>query len=131
MEITKDALLRVVKAARLSMKLAKDTQQMLFEKGSWTVSDEIAGQLASALFVVSCEKLDAGKDFNEDSMTMRLLKGELDDETVTDWFIMMEKIDKRLHSNEQPTPQIRSKEETADLYKKNGGYRCTPEGEWK
>lgn len=135
MEITRDALLRVVKATRLSMRLAQDISKLFMDKAPWSVADEIYGRLEEALFMISGEKLGSGKSI-DDSMAKRLLTGDLDDGTVADWFIMMDKIDKRIRGITPvdvkiPEPQIMNPEKTKKLYEKNGGYRATPEGEWK
>jgi len=129
MEVTRDALLRVVKAARMAFRLAESTQALFVDKGQWTVADEIAGQLADALFRMGHDNADRPMS---DSTTMRLLKGDLSDEAVTDWFFMMYRIDERLHKQEepqQPKPQIMNSTEVHAMYEKNGGY-CSPEGEW-
>ena len=41
--MNKDALLRVVKAARMSLKLAEDTKKLLVNEHQQTWADEIAG----------------------------------------------------------------------------------------
>lgn len=142
MEITRDALLRVVKSARLAMKTAETIQDLMMEKGRWTMADEIAGLLSDALFRMSGEELAAGKDFNKDSMTMRLLKGDMSDGAVADWFMMMSRIRDRIsgelvadkmvvgESVTQPKPHTTTTGETYELYLRNGGYHYTPEGEF-
>jgi len=139
MEITRDALLRVVKSARLAIETAETMQKLMVEKGGWSWADEVAGQLSDALFRMSGEQLAAGKDFNQDSMTMRLLKGDMSDGAVADWFLMMSRIRDRLSGElvadklkmEIPsTPHTVSKEETYEMYLRNGGYHYTPEGEF-
>lgn len=132
MEISKDALLRVVKATRSSMKQAEIMQQLIPEKNVWTWSDHIAGFLQDALFDMSGEKLSTGQDF-ENSNTMRLLTGDMSDEAVADWLIMMDKIRRNHLPHEevqQPKPQIMDPKLVKDMYDKNGGY-TSPEGEWK
>lgn len=129
MTIERDALLRVVKATRMSMNLAEATQKLFVDEAPWSVADEIAGQLADALFKFSHDKAERFSD----STTMRLLKGDLSDDAVTDWFFMMYRIDERRNRQEepvQPAPNVISKEELQELYKNNGGY-MSPEGEWK
>lgn len=128
MTIERNALLSVVKAARMALRLAEDTQKLFVDKAPWSVADEIAGQLADALFKFSHDKAERFSD----STTMRLLKGDLNDGAVTDWFLMMYRIDERRNKQEepeQPAPNVISKEELQDLYKNNGGY-VSPEGDW-
>ena len=132
MNIQKDALLQIVKAARLSIKLAENMKAMMMEENSWTVADVIAGHLEDALFFLSGEKLAMGEDFMEKSTTMRLLTGDLSDESVCNWLFMMDSIRKKHLTTpevQQPKPQTMSKEDVHDLYRMNGGY-MSPEGEW-
>lgn len=133
MEIKKDALLRVVKATRMSMRMAECMKGLLADENAWTTADMIAGFLKDALFCIAGEELTVGENFLENSMTMRLLTGDMDDESVTDWFIMMDNIRNRHlkpQGEELPKPQTMSKEDMRSLYQKNGGY-MTPEGDWK
>ena len=132
MEITRDELLRVVKATRMAMRLAEATQKLFVDKGSWSIADEIAGQLKEALFRMSNDRNNG--DFN-DTMTMRLLTGDLNDEAVADWFLLMHRLDERRHRIEQeeakqPKPQTMTSDEVRKMYDRCGGY-ISPEGEWK
>lgn len=132
MEISRDALMRVVKAARMATKQAEVMQMLMMEKKVWTTADEIASFLQDAIFILSGEELATGQPFDS-SNTMRLLTGDMDDDGVTDWLLMMDNIRrKHLPQGEvkQPAPQTMSKVEMKDLYRKFGGYQ-SPEGEWK
>jgi len=125
MEITRDALLRVVKAARVSMKVAETLNQLSLEKKSWTWADEIVGGLADALFMMAGETLTPKQDFFDDSQTIRLLKSDMSDGAVTDWFCMMERLNKRTARTEeieQPKPHIFSAEEVERMSKQPGSY---------
>ena len=128
MEINKDALLRVVKAARMSMKLAEDMRPLLINAKGQTWADEISGQLIDSLFILSRETLKPGQSFYE-SNTMLMLNSENSDGTVTDWFIMMDKIRKHISEPEQevqqPAPQIMNPDEIDELRKTSGGYPRT------
>ena len=135
MEIERDALLRVVKATRMAMKLAEDTQKLFMDNGQWTVADEIAGRLQDALFQMSHDKADC--PFNK-STTMQVLTSGLDDEAATDWFRMMYRMSERLHGMEpekepeQPKPQTIKQEDAYEMYLQNGGYKAPiPEDERK
>ena len=136
MEITRDALLRIVKATRTTMRLADGISEVLTRNG-FTVVDDVVGFLQDALYTISNEKERNGEkaeDNFDDSMTMRLLKSDMDDKSVTDWFFMMESINTKINAIKPqdiqlPPPQIMSKEDMSELYKKNGGY-MSPEGEW-
>ena len=131
MEVERDALLRIVKATRLAMKLAEDTRKLMVEECT-TVADRIAGDLEDALFDMIHDKNPG--DF-KDSTTDKLLNGPIDDEGVTDTFIMFYKVNERMDrimqgEAEQPKPQVASEDDFLKMYKKNGGY-MTPEGDWK
>ena len=131
MELTRDALLRIVKATRRAMKFAAAMQELLDEKVP-TIADRIAGDLQDALFDI-IQDTNPG-DF-KDSTTVRLLEGPIDDEGVTDTFIMFGKVNERLNRIEQeavaqPKPQVSSEDDFLKMYKQNGGY-MTPEGDWK
>lgn len=133
MKISRDALMRVVKAARASIRLAETMNKLTVDGKSWTWADEIASQLADALFITSGEKLESGQDFFKDSTTMMVLTGDMSDEGVTNWFIMMDRIRKRLDGKvevQMPKPNIMRVEKMTELYQQNGGY-CSPEGDWK
>lgn len=132
MEISRDALLRVVKSARLAYRMAGDIQKLMTEK-AWTVADSIFGELADAIYDMLNEKGTVNEFQN--STTYRLLTGDLSDEAVTDFIIMKSKLEQRIFGmkNEDtvlPKPQIMSKEQWTELHKKNGGYKSTPEGEF-
>lgn len=125
MEIGREAVKPIVKAARMAMRLADDLHPILMEKHGQTWADEIWGQLADALFIMSNEKLAPGQNFNE-SNTMLMLKSDNSDGAVADWFIMMDKIRKRvseLEEVQQPKPQIMEADEVEKLRKQNGGVQ--------
>ena len=118
------------------MRLADGISEVLTRNG-FTVVDDVVGFLQDALYTISNEKERNGEkaeDNFDDSMTMRLLKSDMDDKSVTDWFFMMESINTKINAIKPqdiqlPPPQIMSKEDMSELYKKNGGY-MSPEGEW-
>lgn len=130
MEISRDALMRVVKATRMSMNLAEAIQRLMLDKSSRTFADEIAGFLKDALFITIGES--ETKNF-DDSMTMRLLTSDMSDGAVADYIIMMNKIRKHIDTEEvqQPKPQTMSKESVQRMYVQSGGYQYTPEGEFR
>lgn len=130
MEITNDTLMRVVKAAREALSLAetlsKSMDSILNRRGTTTVADDIAGNLADALFQLSGEKLGPEQDFFNDSQVMGLLMGPRSDAFVTRMIAEMH--DK---ATKAPAPQTISAEHIREMFKKNGGYMMTPEGDWK
>lgn len=129
MVITRDALLRVIKAARMSIALADDMRKLLVNEHGCTVADEISGFLNDALFYFCGERLTSDQDFKHDSATMQLLTSSLSDEDVLDEFIQI------YETTWMPAPQLMEKEEFRKLFKVNGGYMrmpvSTPEGERK
>lgn len=80
MEISKDALLRVVKATRTSIRVAETMQGLLTGKHE-TYVDHISDALVDVLFEISGEKNTADRCVL-DSQTMNLLKSDYTDETV-------------------------------------------------
>lgn len=134
MEISKDALLRIVRAARLSIKVAETVNGFMFGEGKpWSIADQIVGDLEDAIYEMLGEKSDPKSSFSE-SMTMRLLTGDLSDEAITDYIITLNRLRKRTQGIEevqQPKPQIISKEAGKRMYVQSGGYQYTPEGEFK
>ena len=128
MEISRDAMLRVVKAARMADKLAQDTKALLMDRNGWTVADEISGFLDDALFNMIGEKLEPGQDFANDSVTMMLIRSKLSDAEVTDEFISIAEENKP----KLPKPNLVSRDEFNAMVRKFGGYKAeTPEGEWQ
>ena len=125
MEIKRDALLQVVKATRAALRMAEGMRSVLADPRNETCADRIAWHLTEALFLMSDETLTAGQDFGKDSSTMRILMSDMDDGACADWFIMMDKIRKKVSEPEeirQPAPQIMDPVEAENLRKQNGGY---------
>ena len=123
MEISRDALLRVVKATRQSMRFAEIIGSMLIDHSGWTLPDETAGNLKDALFDMLGESLAPGQQFN-DSTTERLLTGDMSDEAVADFIIMKNRLSDRIGAVEQPKPYTISPSELADMVSLTGGYMC-------
>ena len=134
MKINRDGMIRIVKSARIANKLDEAISGLV---GSRTdnLAEYIFGYLADVIFDMLNEK-GTVKDFN-DSITYRLLTGDMSDEAVADFVIMKDKILRRIvqetddENIDLPAPQIMSKESVDELYRQNGGYRSTPEGDWK
>lgn len=137
MEIKRDSLLQVVKATRTALRLAEGMRSVLADPRNETCADRIAWHLTEALFLMSDETLTAGQDFGKDSSTMRILMSDMDDGACADWFIMMDKIRKKVSEPESnsseitvkavPIPHIMSKEEAEMFYRMNGGYQYKPD----
>ena len=134
MEISKDALLRITRAARASLKMANAMQALMAEGNFRTIADDIADNLLDGLLLLSGEQDDVGKVLSPDeSTTRRLLTDNLmTDDGIVGWLFMMNSIRKKhlAPKEELPKPQTMSKEDMRSLYQKNGGY-MTPEGDWK
>ena len=125
MEISRDTLLWVIKAARAANRLAQDTKALLMDKNGWTVSDEIAGFLNEALFNMIGEKLEPNQDFTQDSITMLLIRSNLPDGAVADEVMQLHEE----HAHQQPKPNLLPKEELQAMAARNG--YVTPERDWK
>ena len=135
MELTRDALLQVVKATRMTIRLAENTKRLLTYENGWTVVDEIAGLMSDVLFKISGETLSPWEDFGSDSATMKLLRSKGSDEEVANAFIQLHR--KNSHCT-QPNPHTMEQEDFDELVRRNGGYRKgqwrpveTPEGDWE
>lgn len=123
MEINRDGMIRIVKSARMASKLA-EAVSILIGRRTDNLADNIFGYLADVIFDMLNEK---GKvnDF-KDSMTMRLLTGDMSDEAVADFILIKARIERRVRENEGmeiPAPQIMPKESVDEMYRQNGGYR--------
>lgn len=119
MEISRDALLRIVKAARAAIRLAEDVNKLLISQGRDTWADFIEGELAEALYNFGGEKLEPQQDFIRDSQTMSLLTDpELSDGEVTVAFVGMY----RANHPEQPKPHFISLDEMQKRVNAGYGY---------
>ena len=123
MDNMKDAIVRVVDAARYAMKLAYDMKPLMISAGGWSVADHIAGLLEDALFSLCGEVLEPGQDFMRDSETMEMLSGSMSNEEVAEKIMEMGGL-------RQPKPNTITKAELQQMFREFGGYP-TPEGEWK
>lgn len=128
MNVSKDALLKIVKATRATIRVAETLNKLLVDKKAWTWADDIYGNLADALFIMSGETLDTDQFFSE-SRTIQLLKSDMSDEAVTDWFLMMDRMNNRIAEIRQPEPHISNKEELERLSTQAGSYQNKSKGE--
>lgn len=139
MVATREAVIRIVSAARTARKMAQAMDELLVEKKVTTVPDQIFGKLADALFEMCGEEIRFDQDFEKDSKTMKiLLSEELADDEAANEFIRM------AWENSRPEPPKNPwHEPMKEQVRKNGGF-CpatgyvppketdeTPEGEWR
>ena len=118
----RDALLRVVKAARIAAALAEHTGKLMVDGSGWSWADEIAANLAEALYIYSGEELGDDKDFLTESKVACMIRdAELSD--------MQMAIAIRLMHSENTTcrPVISAAGQMPD---REVGYHYTPEGEF-
>lgn len=119
MEISRDALLRIVKAARAAIRLAEDVNKLLIGQGRDTWADFIEGELTEALCSFGGEVLEPHQDFIRDSQTMALLTDpELSDGEVTAAFVGMY----RANHPEQPKPHFINRDEMQKQVRAGYGY---------
>ena len=124
MEITKDALVHVIKAERLAEKLSDFIQCMLSGDGRpWNMADEIASHLSDMIREMSGEDRDT--DFEESAVQI-LLRSSLDAEHVAEEIMNIAEDDEP----KQPKPNLITRDQFNAMVRKYGGY-STPEGEWK
>lgn len=127
MKVSKEALLLVVKAARMSLGIAERMRMLIADGGGHTFVDYVSGDLCDALFKMSGERLEKEQDFLTQSKTMKLLTGGMTDGDVTDAFIRMA----QENQPEQPEPHFIDREAMRKSVRQNGGYMFeTPEGDW-
>lgn len=130
MNVSKDAVLRMVSAVRMADDMAKAIE--MFTNGE-NNADLIAGKLEDVLYEISGEKFLHEDDFTfsfEDSETYRLLHdNNMTDEQVVESIFGMAWDNRPKISTEWIQPL--SREEFAKSVQENGGYLCSlPEGEW-
>ena len=120
MEISRDALMRVTKAARISQKLAKDVNEtFMFDRTGTTWMDIVAGELLDALGDIVGEELGQDQDVLDDSQVYKLLTDpDLDDEVVTAAFVGMY----RSKHPEQPKPHFVNRDKMREQAKAGYGY---------
>lgn len=110
-----EMLLGVVKATRISARLAENLQGILPASQKGTLADDVFGLLADVLYKFGGERLAAVDSFDM-SETSKLLKSELSDEEVVQRFMDMPYVI-------MPKPNLVSREEFEKNYSENGGYK--------
>lgn len=125
MEISRDSILRVIKATRMSLSMADDMRKLMVNPKGRTFADVIAGFLSDAVFTFCGEKLRIGQDFF-DSRTMKILtdKRAGDDEALREIMRIY-----RDNHPEQPKPHFTDREEMKKQAAQGCGYMA-PEGDW-
>jgi len=129
----RDALLHVVRAARIADRVAEDLKGILVDRKDATWVDEIAAELNDALFKISGEQLEPEQDFLKDSRTMRMIRGAMTDADVTNEFLKM--IESKEETYIATPPKPISRDEFRDMVRRYGGYLYEPkkreESKWK
>lgn len=124
--MNKDALVRVVKATRMSARLAETMRGTLLDTKATTVADEIYGFLFDALQYM------IGDGF-PDNISTSDLYWMIHSEAMCDGDVADKVWKMILDRREEYTakPPIVTTVEMLELFKKNGGYmQQTPEGSW-
>lgn len=130
MQIQKDALLRVIKAAREARRQAEILRQLTAGGIGEVPMDNIYGWLTDALFHMSNEPDGPNYDAHFQYFEDMLFDTGKPDGDVADWIIA----EARKEAPEIPKPNLISRDKFNEMIEKSGcGYRCkaTPEGEWK
>ena len=134
MEISKDAILRVVHAERLAKEVADGLRMLTSDQSSETKADVLVDNLRDAIFLMAEGNYEHCDDILS-SDAMKILEGNMSDLAVTEWMIENDRIRKRVSEPEevqQPRPHTLKAEDVEKLYQKSGGYHYnTPEGEWR
>ena len=128
MEISRDALMRVIRAARAAKELGDDIRRLSHDSIHDNVADRIAGDLADALQMMNGESMGVADDFLESQTYGWLFKCSVPEDRIAGEFIRMAKE----NESQQPKPCLMTEKEFDELLKRNGGYKAeTPEGEWQ
>lgn len=116
MELTKETLSKVVRAARKSISIANGMRSVLGVNGP-TCADDVASDLIDFLFVLSEDTCGEHQSFN-DTITMKLLMCERPDDEVAEAFMGMIKKTPPV----QPAPNIMDKASFRMMVIRSGGY---------
>ena len=125
MEISRDALSRVIKAARMAHDMAETIREMTCGTCR-NKADDISGILEDALFDMNGEKLGVKDDFSESKTYQWLFGCSVPEDRIAGEFIRMAEENKP----KQPKPNLINRDQFNAMLKRAGGY-STPEGEWK
>lgn len=126
MEISRDAIVRMIRAARNAAKLANDIRRIANVSDRNNAADEIAGDLADVLNKINGEQIGISDQFCDSRTYTWLFRSAMSDNEVADEFIRMAEENKP----EMPRPNTMSRVGFEELLEKFGGYKPTAEGEW-
>lgn len=127
MEISRDALVRVIRAAKVAKELSDDIRRLIGDSTRDNQADRIAGDLADALQMMNGEKMGVSDDFTESKTYTWLFECSVPAERIAGEFIRMAEENKP----EMPKPNLVNRVQFNEMVRKFGGYSATPEGEWK
>ena len=128
MEISRDALVRVIRAARVAKELADDIRKLNGDTTRDNRADRIAGDLADALQMMNGESMGVADDFLESQTYGWLFKCSVPEDRIAGEFIRMAEENKP----KLPKPHLVNRVQFNEMIRKFGGYSAqTPEGEWK
>ena len=126
MEITKDALVRIIKAAHKAKCMSVHIQGLMDSKAGWTEADETSSLLVDALVCMTYEMRVDGK-FVSDDERANFIRSNIDSAykhmsadvapgTIADEFM------KACPNVRQPAPNTIERESFEEMWKKAGGY---------
>ena len=119
MEISRDALMRVVSATRMSISMAEDMRKLQADPTNRSMADVITGLLTDSLLTFVGEKLDSGQDLWRDSKTIKILTCDLArDEEATQMLLA----EYRYNHPQQPKPHFPDREEMKKQAAAGFGY---------
>lgn len=125
MEISRDAILRIVRSARMTMKIS-DGMKALCGVDDINAADEVVNELAEVIYeIVDGKQLKFNQDFmSTDVLQLLFNMNKAVDETVDDMMKLYEQ-----NHPEMPKPNLVSRDKLNEMLG-NCGYRPTAEGEW-
>ena len=118
MEISIEALAKIVSATRQAMFVDETLRMLGTARHGESVPEKVAGDLMDVLFELSGEVLDPGQDFINDSKTAKLvLNHTIPTEQVA---LALKKMNKQ--SIRIPPPKFYSRQEIENFLETGGGY---------
>ena len=128
MEITRDAVLRIVSATRETARLEEIVRQLTFHGNGDNAVNPILGTLLDVIFEMTGETSDVDSEFERSMANQLIYNDELTDEEVTDRIIELHERSKP----KMPKPHTVNRDQYMEMIRKFSGYKPeTPEGEWK
>ena len=126
MEITKDALVRIIKAAHKAKCMSVHIQGLMDSKAGWTEADETSSLLVDALVCMTYEMRVDGKPVSDDERAAFIRENiegaynHLPADVAPG--MLADDLLKACPNVRQPAPNTMERESFEEMWKKAGGY---------